>query len=855
MPIFPTGVITLVFTDIEGSSALWEKHRADFAPVLAEHNRLLRAAAAQWNGVEVKTEGDAFFLVFSRASDAVRFAVDAQLGLVTANWGQFLPGLSELRVRMGMHSGEPILSQHPDGSADYFGPAVNRAARVGGAGHGGQVLLSDATYSLAKGELPPEIGFEDLGRHQLKGVGEETLWQVGHAGLPGRFPTLKTDAGSKHNLPQQTTPFIGREKEIAEWSALLRDPAVRELTLIGFGGQGKTRLALQIAEELLEDFSDGVWWVEVEDARDAEAMVARIAHELRLHLQPQPTVREQVLNFHRDRQLLLVLDNTEQIPEAGQVVNELLAAGPSIKCLVTTRKSLDIRAERCVQVPPLPSSDAAALFVERASSRVADFAITPENRPAIEELCNRLEGVPLAIELAASRITVLSPAEILDRLDERFRVLQTRAPELPPRQRALRGAIDWSYDLLTPEDKALLAELSVFAGGFTSATAEDVTDNFDALDGIAELRSHSLLRTDQSGGNTRFSMLESVRAYASEKLSEMPIAAELRDRHAAVFVRYAETRAAALRTKGEAAALDEFLVERGNIRAALTWAAAMSDAPLAARLAIAMYEPLYRLGFWDEARTALNCGWETLEAAEGNQPLRDDIQLRLASLAHDIGDFEAAETGAQAALELSREQGDKPGQAAALNLLGLLATDKANEEEAAQFFQDALALRAEKDNHGRAIALHNLARLASRAGDIPAARRQYEEALVLRRAGGDARGEAETLGNLGVLAQNSGDLPAARDLYLQSLGLRRTLRDRMGIALMLYNLGEVAELESEFSRSITLYTHAGRIFREIGSAYAAAPVEALSKLEEKIDEQFRALAPEAEAAAWEECVK
>lgn len=851
MPDFPTGLVTLVFTDIEGSSALWEAHGAAFAPVLNEHNRLLREVAAQRGGVEVKTEGDAFFLVFPDAAEAVRFAVNAQRAIAAHDWNQVLSGLTELRVRIGMHSGSPIVDRHPEGAVDYFGPVVNRAARVGAAGYGGQIVISQATLELAQTALPPDIAWENLGRHRLKGVGEEILWQINQAALPARFPPLKTLSGAKHNLPPAATPFIGRDAEIAAWSGWLRADDTRLVTLLGFGGHGKTRLALQLAEMLVDDFADGVWWIELEEARDNAAMLARIAHELRLHLSPQPTLREQVLEFHRDRHMLLVLDNLEQIPDAGRVVAEILAAGPRVKCLATTRRALEVRHERIAQVSPLPLSDAARLFTERARARVPEFAATPENAATIEELCRRLEGVPLAIELAASRSTVLSPQEMLERLDERFRLLQTRAPDLPPRQRALRGVIDWSYELLGPDDQALFAQLAVFAGGFDMNAAEEVCEEFDVLEGVAELRRHSLLRAEEISGKTRFAMLESVRAYAREKLEAQPDTLALQRRHAAYFLQFALSRDAKLRTPGEAAALRECVAERANWRAAQGWAAA-HDHELCARLALALREPLQRLGFWNEARDALRTGLAALDEDTDAALLRAGLRLGLASLAHDTGDA-GAESLAESALGEFRALGDVRSEGDALNLLGLLAQGRGESQAAGDCFEKSLALRGPDDHNGRAIALHNLALLAAERGEPSEATRLYEAALAERRAGGDARGQAHTLGNLGALAFNSGDVARARHLYQQSLELRRVLQDRLGIALMLYNLAEIAEGESDWLRAVTLYVHAVHLFRELGSPYAGAPEKALARLEKQL-ENFAGLRAAAEGAAWEEWV-
>ncbi len=858
MPDFPTGVITLVFTDIEGSSDLWERHRAEFQAVLQEHNRLLRAAAANWYGVEVKTEGDAFFLVFAKASDAVCFTLEAQKAIAACPWENILPGLKALWVRIGMHTGETILSAHPNGTVDYFGPTVNRAARVGAAGHGGQVIVSEATRTLALADLPPGISWLDFGDHRLKGVGEEHLWQMLHPDLRRDFPPLKTLDAQRHNLPLSPNPFIGRETETERLRAALLQPATRLLTLTGFGGFGKTRLALQLAELCIDEFSDGVWWVELEEAHDANSMMQRIASELRLHLHPQPTVREQLLEFHRDRCLLLVLDNLEQISDAAKPIDELLKIAPRVKCLVTTRRALELRIERVEEIRPLPLSDAESLFVERARERVASFELTDGNKADVAELCRRLEGVPLAIELAASRIAGMSPREIVSRLDEQLRILQTRAPELPPRQRALRSAIDWSHDLLTPEDQALLAQLSVFSGGFTTSAAEEVCDAFDVFESITELRRHSLLWTETHSDTqqTRFMMLASVHNYAQEKLAEQPNASAFFRRHTDYFLRFAEEQIQRLHTRSEPEALRELGRELDNLRAAIKWTHSAGEKELCARLALALHYALYRQGFWTEALEYLQRGLE--EAREEDlllQAVRAKLLLHYAGLEYDMGDTASADAKVKASLAIYRGLNDTNGQADGLNLLGLLATEAERFDVAQNLFQKSLALRAPEDHHSRAVALHNLGRVATQRGDMSEAQRLFEEALTQRRASGYALGEAETLAELGVIAFNLKDYLTARRFYGNSLALRRQLNDRLGIALMLYNLAEIAEIEGNFQSAVTLFVHTQRIFRDLRSAFAGAAQDALESLQTKLGtEAFSSLHCAAESSRWEEFV-
>jgi predicted ATPase/class 3 adenylate cyclase len=878
----PEGVVTLVFTDIQRSSDLWERHRDAFKPVLEAHHRLMREAAARWRGVEVKTEGDAFFLVFDRASEAVRFAVDAQRAFATQPWSDLLPSVGSLLVRIGMHTGEPLLERERGGAPDYLGPAVNRAARVAGAGHGGQIVVSDSTRSLAAAELPPEIVLLDLGEHRLKGVGSERLWQVGHPDLPREFPPLNTLDRERHNLPLPLTPFIGRKETVEQCVAILRDPGTRLLSLVGFGGMGKTRTALQVAELCAGELPDGVWWVEAEEALNGEGLIQRIAYHLRLHLQPQPSVREQLWSFLREREMLLVLDNTEQIPDAAQVLGDLLMAAPRVRCLVTTRRALEIRSERAFEILPLPPEEAQSLLVERARSRQATFETTEENRADIAELCERLEGVPLAIELAATRIVAMTPREMLRRLDDRFRLLQTRAPDLPPRQRALRAAIDWSYELLSEEDRELFVELSVFAGGFTMESAEAVCPSMDVFEGVTQLRRQSLLRaeTQASTQQTRFLMLEAVRRYAAERLTDESV----RERHTEYFLQFAEERVSRLRSREEAGVLLEMTADFDNLLAALLWAADTGRHEQAARLSLAFYLLVHRRGFWAEARRCLELGLRAAEALGGEGengrvgewgngrarsgsplpplshspilPVLAALRHCLASTLHDMAEYEEARRQAEAALAVRRELEDPAAVAETLNLLGLIAGDTEATEESRRLLEEARELLCDEDHARLGMVLHNLARLCMGQKDCEAARTLYEAALQHRRAAGDARGEAETLGNMGVLAQNLGQTARARQLYLESLRVARTLRDRYSIAILLNNLGELAEAGGELELAVPLFEHARQIFQETQSGYVDHPQEALGRIESRVGaDRWSDLRLAAGRTDWEQLIE
>ena len=535
-----------------------------------------------------------------------------------------------------------------------------------------------------------------------------------------------------------------------------------------------------------------------------------------------------------DRRLLLALDNTEQIADAGTLVSALLKAAPAMTCLVASRRALEIGAERAVEVLPLAPEEAEALFIERAQARSAAFERTQANRADISELCRRLEGMPLAIELAASRVAGMTPRDMLGRLADCFRLLQTRAPDLPARQRALTGAIEWSHTLLTEDDQRLFSQLSVFARGFTLPAAEEVCDVCDVFEGVQELRRHSFLRaeTPAETQQMRFSMLELVREYAAGKLG----AGEFHQRHALFFVGFAEERAAQVRTPGEAQALAEMALELDNLRAALDWSRQSPDRrELCARLALALQPVLQRRGFWSELESCLGSGLAAADALPDesdavNARRRALLRRHRSSLAHDRGDLARARTDAETALALYRTHEDTAGVADTLNLLGVIATDEGETEAAPALFEQALALRAPDDHHGRALSLHNLARLASRREDVEASRRLYEESLAERKAAGDVRGAAETFGNLGVVAYKQGQFAEARRLYEESLRLYQALGDPQGVALMCHNLGEIAEQDGDAAAAVRLFFHAERIFRELQSAYAAAPAEALARL-------------------------
>ena len=510
MAELPTGTVTLLFTDIEGSTRLLRRVGDAYADLLAEHRRLLTHAFEHHGGTIVDSEGDAFFVAFASARDAVAGAEAGQRALIGHPW----PGEEELRVRMGLHTGEPRLV---DGR--YVGLDVHHAARLMAAGHGGQVLVSESTRAL----LDDGSRLRDLGEHRLKDLSHpQRLYQLEVDGLPTAFPPLKTLDNRPTNLPVQPNELIGRERELEEAEALLSN-GLRVLTLTGPGGTGKTRLALQLAAHVVEEFPDGVFFVSLAPVRDWELVAPTIARTLGLREQPGETVLETLDGYLGDKELLLVLDNFEQVLAAAPAVAGLCASASRLKLLVTSRTPLRLSGERTYPVPPLELAESVRLFAARAHAAALDFDVTEENEDAVAGICRRLDGLPLAIELAATRIRSLPPPALLRRLDQRLKLLTGGAQDLDERQRTLRATIDWSYELLPQAERDLFARLGVFVGGSRLDAAEALCGaiEIDVLDGLQSLVEKSLLRQrPDPDGEPRFWMLETIREFALGLLDE-----------------------------------------------------------------------------------------------------------------------------------------------------------------------------------------------------------------------------------------------------------------------------------------------------------------------------------------------
>ena len=548
MTELPAGTVTFLFTDVEGSTRLWEEYPGAMQSALTRHDAVVRGAIESHGGHVVKTTGDGFHAAFTTAIDAVTAAVDAQLGLEAERWDATGP----LRVRMGVHTGE---AQHRDG--DYYGTALNRAARLASAGHGGQVLVSLATEQLVRDALPSDCELVALGEYRLRDLGRaEQLFQVVHPDLERHFARLRTVDALPGNLPVRPSTFVGRDRDLVRVAeALTRSPVV---TLTGVGGVGKTRLALQVAAELLLRFPDGAWMCELATVRDPDAVVDAVAGVFQVTARSGMNLRDSLVAYLRDQEALLLLDNCEHLlrPVAA-LVTAIEAACPRVRVLATSREGLNIEGEQILVVSslgvPEDAMDAAAagesesvrLFADRARAVKSDFVVDATNVADVAQVCRRLDGVPLAIELAAARVTAMNPAELGRRLDRRFQLLSGGSRVAIERHQTLRATIDWSYDLLTAPEQQLLDRLSVFAGGWTLEAAEAVCSGApihtdDVFELLANLVARHLVEADDTGADTRYRLLETIRQYGEEHLAARGDTDTLRARHCDYYAELAE---------------------------------------------------------------------------------------------------------------------------------------------------------------------------------------------------------------------------------------------------------------------------------------------------------------------------
>jgi predicted ATPase/class 3 adenylate cyclase len=814
-----------LFTDIEDSTKLWERSPQAMQAALVRHDEILRRAIEDRGGYVFKTVGDAFCCAFPTAPDALEAALESQRLLLKERWGESTP----LRVRMALHMGTA-----EERDEDYFGPPVNRVARLLSAAHGGQVLLSLPTHEMVRDQLPAGMSLVELGEHRLKDLFRpERVFQLSAPGLPVEFPPLRTLDTYRNNLPLQPTPLVGREKEVSEVCDLLRGTETRLLTLTGPGGTGKTRLALQAAADLLDDFPDGTFFVPLATLSEAELFLSTVAETLGVRETGEQPLDESLKDYLKERRLLLVLDNFEQVLGAAPTVTELLAAAPGLKVLATSRAPLGLYGEQEYAVPPLSVPDvrhlpdfktlsqyeAVRLFIERAKSAKVDFEVTDESAPAVAEICVRLDGLPLAIELAAARIKMLPPKAMLQRLSSRLKLLTGGARDLPVRQRTLRGAIEWSHTLLGDGEKTLFARMAVFSGGRTLEAVEAVCDAqgdlpVDSFEGVSSLLDKSLLRQEEGPeGEPRFVMLETIHEYAREKLQESGEAEVIGRAHTEYFLALAEEAEPELVGTDQVSWMDVLEAEHDNLRAALSRSLEAGDSGSALRIGGALWRFWNVRGHFSEGRRWLTAGLSGEGAAALS--LRARASLGLGYLELRQGDYPRAVEDLEVSHSLYREIGDRRGEAYALCFLGWIALDRNEFDRAEELLEESLALsRAAGTARDVSVSLNALAMLKVYRGDHERATAMQEECLSLAREAGDVQIIAVLTYNLGFTAAMTGEYERAEAFVREAQALFREVGDRGMAPLASNRLGFLALSQDDPDRAEELCVEAIRDLQE-----------------------------------------
>jgi len=817
----PSGVVTFLFTDIEGSTRLAHELGEAWFGVLQDHHRIIREVLAESGGHEVSTAGDSFFAAFASAADAIACTVELQRAIAGHDWTP-----QPIRVRMGLHTGDATL--HDD---DYVGLTVHAAARVESAAAGGQVLLTEATLSAARAALPEGIEFINLGQHRLKDLPAKLeLYQIVADGLHRDFPPVRSLDVIRNNVPVPVSTFVGRVDALTKLQRLMDSD--RLVTLVGPGGAGKTRLSLKLALERLHRYADGVWFVELDPAHDAAGVAGAVADALRVREEPGRPLLDTLVDHVRERDLLFVFDNCEHvIDDAAVIVDRLLRGSPKVHVLATSREPLAIEGERLWPVPPLTiddetpeASEAVRLLVERVQLVRPDFDLSADDISAAVQICRRLDGMPLALELAAASAAMLDLADIAARLDNRFELLTKGRRTSLDRQRTLWGAIDWSYDLLHDDDRKSLRQLGVFPGEFDIETVARVFDRPEVYvaDVITRLAAKSLVTLAPSG---RYRMLESIRDYARERLeSEGELEAEA-ERHATWFA------AAVMDTRSSptwARDFDLLEVVYDDVVAALHfWA---SHDPL---LSVRLLDPLHRFwartGRWAEGRAI---GEEILEATRDlTDYARGNAARLVAELALNQGDYDAARAGFIANAEIQRELGDESGEKIALGNLGMVAIQQGDLEAAERYFAVSLeGSRAADRKSETAKTLAHLADIARHRGDLDQAWERGSQALAAARELGYDELADGVVNLLGWVAHQRGDMETAERLYREALASARASNDTEPILYLVFCLGTFALDAGRLDEATPLLLEAVKLGRDVhAQADLAESLEAVAR--------------------------
>ncbi|MGC8666931.1 MAG: ATP-binding protein [Chthonomonadales bacterium] len=864
----PTGILTFLFTDIVGSTRLWEEHPQAMSQAYARHGAIIADAVQTHSGVLVRSrgEGDSTFSVFTRPEDAVAAACALQIALHQEPW----PPDATIRVRAALHTGEGETDGYDYNSAD-----VNRCARIRAIAHGGQTLLSRATAERVHDALPKGASLRDLGLHRLKDLSRpERVFQLLHPDLPADFPPLLSLNALPNNLPQHLTSFIGRQREIKEIGAQLA--SARILTLAGPGGLGKTRLALQAAAQLLDEFPGGVWFVDLAPLRDEGLVPRAVAGAVGARDEPARDTLDVLIAHLRDRRALIVLDNCEHLIGAcAKLAEELLEQCSLLRILATSREPLRIPGETVWRLMPLtfPSLegpvltpdpivlgryDAVRLFVDRARSANAQFRLTAANAPAVTEICRRLDGIPLALELAASRTASLGIENVSRRLDDLFRLLTGGSRTSLPRQQTLEALIGWSYDLLDDAERVVFRRLAVFAGSWDLEAAEVIIPDGrsrgdpaqDVLTILAQLVDKSLVMLEEDGsGAERYRMLQTIRAYAQRRLDEAGEADAVAARHLAYYTAMVEKAEPQLVGPHQAQWLDRLEADHDNIRAALAFALAAGHTDEGLRLASAVWRFWLVRGYLNEGRSRLA---SLLDAARPQAPSQAFCKALHAEgrLAGCQGDYEAASALLLEALHLQEALGDKRGAAASLLSLGVVAGERGDMDQAEEYFRRSLKIQQDEgDVRGSAMSLQNLGNVAVYRQDWHTARSFLEQSLRLCRQVGDTQGMAIALNNLGHICARLEDFDTAHRYFRESLALCRNLGYKVGIASGTDEIAKLAAARNDAERACRLMAASISLREEI---HAPVPQTDREEFDRLLSSIRCRLGPERFAAVWNE---
>jgi predicted ATPase/class 3 adenylate cyclase len=845
MENLPSGIVTFLFTDIEGSTKIAQEHPETMSALLARHHEILNQSIQAHNGYVFQIIGDAFCVTFDSAPQALNAAVQAQRSLCKEAWSP-----APIKVRMGIHTGKADVQEN----GQYRGYlTMSHVQRLMSAAHGGQVLISQATQELVRNEMPAGVTLRDMGERRLKDmIHAEPIYQLVVPDLPADFPQIKTLDTYHHNLPAQMTSFIGRATELAEIKQTLEEH--RLVTLTGSGGAGKSRLSLQVALECLHRFADGIWLAELAPVTDPGLVPQTLLTIFRLREDSHRSALEILIDHLRTKTALLLLDNCEHLIEAcAQISEALLHACPNLRILASSREALGIDGEVAYRVPSLSTPnptklppldrlekvDSIRLFVERAAAAKPGFTLSAQNASALAQICSRLDGIPLAIELAASRVKVLSPEQIAARLDDRFRLLTGGSRTALPRQQTLRAMIDWSYSLLSEQEKTLFRRLAVFVGGWTLEAAESVgaevgQDDIlphDVLDLLTRLVDKSLVLAEESAGEIRYHRLETIRQYSREKLFETDEVESMRDRHLDYFVRFAELVDEKLKGGDQLLWQSRMAAEQDNLRAALEWGVGR-DPDSALRIAGAANL------FWTAGGySAEGFRWTTkaLEQVE-RAPMPQDITRAQRLAAHakalrgltrlylSLGDNASAKRAAEESVVLYRQSQDRRGLAFALVILAYPLEFLGERVQAEAALQESYSLaRLEGDVYVICRALNRLARLiVDLHHDLELSQQYMEESLRLAREAGLRSQQAQAAETLGFIASQRGDYDQARLHFQESVRIYDEIGAAFNVVLEKSNLAHLERGLGNYAQALEYYRETITAFRDMGQIGAIA---------------------------------